>query len=233
MTGSKNMKVLIIEDDEDVVDTIKLTFQVGWPGFELVSTSEGEKGIEMAESEDPQIVILDLGLPDINGFEVLRRIRSFSKVPVIILTVMNEEDDMIKGLEWGADDYVTKPFRKMALLARVKAILRRLNTTDEEAPLKCGPLRYEPAMRRFFCNEKEIILTATESLILSELMKKAGQIVSQSSLAELVWGEDYNGAADSLKVHIRHLRKKIETDPNDPKIIITRPGIGYLISISG
>ncbi len=225
------MKVLVIEDDEDVVDTVTLAFQVGWPGVELVSAHEGKKGVELVGSESPDITILDLGLPDINGFEVLRQIRSFSDVPIIILTVMTEEDDIIKGLEWGADDYVTKPFRKMELLARIKTILRRQSPPGEEHPLVCGLLRYEPSRRQFFLHEKEITLTVTEADILYHLMKQAGRVVSHSTLAELVWGDDYPGAADTLKVHIRHLREKLEADPSHPQLILTRSGIGYSLVI--
>lgn len=225
------MKVLVIEDDEDIIDTITLAFQVGWPGTELVSTYEGRRGVEMVESEAPDITILDLGLPDINGFEVLRQIRGFSDVPIIILTVMTEEDDIIKGLEWGADDYVTKPFRKMELLARIKTVLRRQSPPGEEPPLVCGPLSYEPSRRQFFYHEKEIALTVTEADILYHLMKQAGRVVSHSDLAEMVWGDDYPGASDTLKVHIRHLREKLEADPSRPQLIMTRSGIGYLLAI--
>ncbi|MBN1367751.1 MAG: response regulator transcription factor [Dehalococcoidales bacterium] len=225
------MKVLIVEDDEDVVDTITLAFQVGWPGIELVSSSGGQKAVEMAESEAPNLIILDIGLPDISGFEVLRRVRTFSNVPIIILTVMNEENDIIKGLEWGADDYVTKPFRKMELLARVKAVLRRRSPTSEESPVVCGLLRYEPSTYRFFYSGKEIFLTVTEANILLSLMKKVNQVVSNSSLAIEVWGDDYEGATDSLKVHIRHLREKLEVDPSSPKLIITKPRVGYSLVI--
>jgi len=224
------MKVLVIEDDRDVVDTINLAFQVGWPGVELVSAYEGKRGIEMAESETPDIIVLDLGLPDISGFEVLQQIRSFSNTPIIILSVMTEEDDIIKGLEWGADDYVTKPFRKMELLARVKTVLRRLTPPGEESPLVCGSLRFHPSTRQFFHGYKEVILTATESNIIYHLMKKMGQVVTQSSLAEAVWGDDYPGAVDSLKVYIRRLRKKLESDPSHPNLILTRPGVGYLLA---
>ncbi|HXY74269.1 MAG TPA: response regulator transcription factor [Dehalococcoidales bacterium] len=221
------MQVLVIEDDEDVVDAISISFQIGWPGVELISTAEGKAGVELAESKNPNIIILDLGLPDISGFDVLRQIRRFSNVPIIILTAVAEEDDMIKGLEWGADDYVTKPFRKMELLARVKAILRRQNSSPEECPLSCGSLRYDPPSRKFFQNDREVVLTVTESNILYQLMKKSNQVISYMDLAELVWGDDYPGAGNSLKVHIRHLRKKIESDPSRPQIIINRPGIGY------
>ena len=119
------MKVLVIEDDKEIVDAISLAFQIRWPEAKVISTRLGQKGVELVESESPDIVILDLGLPDIAGFEVLRQIRLFSAVPTIILTVRAEEADVVKGLEWGADDYITKPFRQLELLARVKSMIRR------------------------------------------------------------------------------------------------------------
>ena len=195
------MKILIIEDDEDVIDTISLTFQVGWPEAELLFAREGAGGIERVENESPDVVILDLGLPDISGYQVLKQIRAFSDVPVVILTVMMEENDIIKGLEWGADDYITKPFRKMELLARIKTILRRQKVSREEPVLICGALQYVPANHQLFYRQKEIVLTATESIIMYHLMKQAGHVVSHLSLAEAVWGDDYPNAADTLKVH--------------------------------
>lgn len=225
------MKVLIIEDDQDVIDTIALSFQVGWPGVELITTGEGKKGISMVESQNPDIIILDLGLPDISGFDALRMIRSFSNIPIIILSAMMEENDIIRGLEWGADDYITKPFRKMEFLVRIKTVLRRQSPVSDEAPVIAGPLRYLPTTRQFFLDEREVLLTATESDILVELMKNAGLVVSHSSLAEAIWGDDYPNSADTIKVHIRHLREKLEVDPSSPQMIITRPGVGYSLVI--
>ncbi len=223
------MKVLLIEDDKDIIDAISLAFQIRWPEAKVVSTRLGEKGVELVEGEVPDIVVLDLGLPDINGFEVLRQIRLFSKVPVIILTVRSDEADVVKGLEWGADDYIIKPFRQLELLARVKAMIRRQDPSEEES-LVYGPLRLETASGQLYHDGKEIALTVTESHILSHLMKNAGHVVSHSSLAEAVWGDDYPGATDSLKVHIRRLRQKIEADPSQPKTILTRTGVGYFLA---
>ncbi len=223
------MRVLLIEDDREIVDAISLAFQIRWPEAKVVSTRLGQKGVELVESEAPDVVILDLGLPDINGFEVLRQVRLFSSVPTIILTVRSDEADIVKGLEWGADDYIVKPFRQMELLARVKALIRR-QTSPEREILTCGPLELEAMTGQLNYDGKEIALTITESLILSHLMKNTGHVVTHSSLAEAVWGDDYPGAADSLKVHIRRLREKIEPDPGKPQFIITRTGIGYLLT---
>ena len=226
------MKVLIVEDNRDIVETISLALQIRWPEAKLVSTHLGEKGIELVESESPDIVILDLGLPDISGFEVLKQIRLFSVVPIIILTVRAEEADIVKGLEWGADDYVVKPFSQLELLARVKAQIRG-QTRSREEPLVCGPLSFDPSTRQLLYDGKEIALTRTEAHILRHLMNNAGRVVTHSSLAEEVWGEDYPGAADSLKVHIRRLREKLEADPSQPQLILTKAGIGYFLKKPG
>ncbi|MBI4296001.1 MAG: response regulator transcription factor [Chloroflexi bacterium] len=223
------MRVLLIEDDHEIIEAITLVFQIRWPEAKVISTRLGRKGIELVESEAPDIVILDLGLPDINGFEVLRQIRLFSRVPIIILTVRADEADVVKGLEWGADDYITKPFRQLELLSRVKALIRRQNPA-EEAILVCGPLRLDITASQLYYGSREITLTVTETRILGHLMKSAGHVVTHSSLSEAVWDNDYPGAADSLKVHIRRLREKIEADPSHPQLILTRTGLGYLVA---
>lgn len=223
------MKVLIIEDDKEIVDAISLAFQIRWPEAKVISTRLGQKGVELVESESPDIVILDLGLPDITGFDVLRQIRQFSAVPTIILTVRADEADVVKGLEWGADDYITKPFRQLELLARVKSMIRR-HTPAEENMIVFGPLRLDPETAQLQMGDKEIALTVTEKNILAHLMKNSGRVVTHSNLAEAVWGDDYPGATDSLKVHIRRLREKIEEDPGKPRIILTKTGIGYFLA---
>jgi two-component system KDP operon response regulator KdpE len=223
------MKVLLIEDDKEIIDAIVLAFQIRWPEAKVVSSRLGEKGIDLVETESPDIVILDLGLPDISGFDVLKEIRRFSDVPTIILTVRSDEADVVKGLEWGADDYIVKPFRQLELLARVKSLIRR-QSPSEAAQLVSGPLRLDNTTGQLYIDGKEIALTVTENHILSHLMRNAGRVVTHTSLAEAVWGDDYPGAADSLKVHIRRLREKIEADPGNPKLILTRTGVGYMLA---
>jgi two-component system KDP operon response regulator KdpE len=183
----------------------------------------------LVENEKPDIVILDLGLPDINGYDVLKQIRMFSDIPVLILTARTEESDIVKGLEWGADDYMIKPFRQLELLSRIKALTRRRSNADNETPLAVGPLNFNPSTGQLNYNDKEISLTPTEGRILHHLMRNAGQVVTHSSLADAVWGEDYPGAVDSLKVYIRRLREKLETEPQQPQLILTKAGIGYLM----
>jgi len=224
------MKVLVIEDDQAIVETITLVLKISWPEAKLVSTHLGERGIELVESENPDVVILDLGLPDKSGFEVLKQVRLFSTVPILILTVSSDEADIVKGLEWGADDYVVKPFRQLELLSRIKLVTRRRGSLVEETPLVCGQLHFDPSTWQLFYGEKEISLTRTEGSIFHHLIKNAGRVVTHSGLAEAVWGVDYPDAADSLKVHIRRLRTKLEADPSHPQIILTKPGTGYLMA---
>jgi two-component system KDP operon response regulator KdpE len=224
------MKILIIEDDRGIIETISLAFNIRWPEAKIISTHLGEHGVDLVESERPDIVILDLGLPDINGFEVLKRIRLFSDIPVLILTVRSDEPEVVKGLEWGADDYVIKPFRQMELLSRVKTLVRRRGSLEEERPLVHGNLRFYPATRELFYGEKRISLTHTEGLIFYQLIKRAGKVVSRTILAESVWDTDSRYVVDSTKVHIRRLRKKLEVDPSNPKVILTRTGIGYFLA---
>jgi two-component system KDP operon response regulator KdpE len=224
---AKLWKVLIIEDDHSIVDSIGLAFQMDWPEAELVSSRLGEEGVDMVETEEPDIVILDLGLPDVSGFEVLRRIRLFSSVPIIVLTVRADEPDIIRGLEWGADDYIAKPFRQKELLARLKVQLRKHSRTDEETPITSGPLRLDPTTYQLKYGSREISLTIIEGRIMQCLMRNVGNVVTHSRLAEAVWGEDYPGALDSLRVYIGYLRGKLEGDPGNPKLIRTKAGVGY------
>jgi two-component system response regulator VicR len=223
------MKILIIEDDQQIVEAITLAFQIRWPEAKLVSSQQGEKGIELVENEKPDIVILDLGLPDINGYDVLKQIRMFSDIPILILTARTEESDIVKGLEWGADDYMIKPFRQLELLSRIKALTRRKSNVDNESPLSIGSLNFNPVTSQLVFNQKEINLTPTEGRILHHLMRNAGQVVTHGSLSDAVWGEDYPGAVDSLKVYIRRLREKLEIEPQQPQLIVTKAGVGYLM----
>lgn len=223
------MRVLIIEDDEEIVEAIALAFQRRWLDIEVYSTHLGDKGVGMVETKAPDIVILDLGLPDSHGFTVLKNIRRFSEVPVIILTVMAEEADIVRGLEYGADDYVVKPFRQMEFLARVNSVIRRQGNTEYEDSIVCGVLHLDVTQGKVRYGEKMVNVTATEGQILYQLMKKAGHAVSAANLAKTVWGEGYSDNNNSLKVHIRRLRQKIEADPGNPELILTRAGEGYCL----
>ncbi len=224
------MKVLIIEDDLQIVDAVSIAFQLRWPEAKVISTYQGEEGVALVESENPDVVILDLGLPDTTGFDVLKQIRLFSDVPIIILTVRSDEADIVKGLEWGADDYMVKPFRQLELLARIAALLRRKESLADDAPLVYGQWRFEPSAGQLYHGEKEIALTPTESAILRRLMINAGRVATYSSLAEAVWGTDFPDSPNALRVHVRRLRQKIEVDPSNPQVILTKAGAGYLLA---
>lgn len=223
------MKALIIEDSQEILEAVGLAFNIRWPETKLITTKFGEKGIELVETEQPDAVILDLGLPDVSGFEVLKRIRLFSDVPIIILTVRNEEADIVKGLEWGADDYIVKPFRQLELLSRVRALIRRSGGKINDAPVSAGKLNLVPDTGQLTINGKEITLTPTESRVMHVLIKNSDQVVTHSRLAETIWGDNYPEAADAIKVYIRRLREKLEVEPSNPRIILTRAGIGYIL----
>ncbi len=221
------MKILVIEDDPDVADFISLALKIGWPGIELVVAPSGQKGVSLAGSDHPDIVTIDLGLPDISGFEVLKAIRLVSKVPIIILTVRGEERDIVKGLELGADEYVVKPFGQMELIARVRALIRRQQAVAEDTPLVSGKLSLDIIKRIVRCEERQSTLTGIECTILKTLMGREGLVTSHTAIAEKIWGSNYPESADAIKVHVRHLREKIEADPGNPRIILTRFGVGY------
>jgi two-component system KDP operon response regulator KdpE len=224
------MKLLIVDDDQDIVDYIKAVFRIGWPETTLLSTHLGEEGVLMVEEYKPDIVILDLGLPDINGFSVLKRVRLFSNVPIIILSVRGEEKDVVRALELGADEYITKPFRQMELLARVKAMLRRNEPMKENLSISYGPLRFGHTLVDVVFGERSITLTQAEARILYRLMESNGEVVTVSQLAKAIWGNNSADAADSIKVYIHRLRQKIEDNVQNPRLILNKPNIGYFLA---
>jgi len=226
------VKILIIEDDLSTIDTISLILQLSWQEAEVISSQSGLEGIALAGEKSPDVIILDIGLPDINGFEVLKRIRSFSNVPIIVLTVRSAETDIVRAIEWGADEYMIKPFRHLELLARIKLILRKQYYPKGEQYLNIGPFRFDVSLRKLERDDKSISLTSTESLILYHLAMNTGTVLSLSTLAQKIWGSYYPGAPEAIRVYIRHLRKKVEKDPDKPKLIVTKPGIGYFLEKS-
>jgi len=229
------MKLLIIEDNPEIIEAVSLCFELRWSEISVVSTDKGDKGVELAEAESPDLVILDLGLPDIDGFEVLRQIRLFSDVPVIILTVRGEELDKIKGLELGADDYVVKPFSHMELLARVKAVLRRSQMPElrgDEKPFIHGKLKVDFSSREITVGSNMVKLTPIEYNLLYQMIRNEGRVLTHRFLLEKVWGEEYTDATDYLKKYIQRLRQKLEDDSENPRLIITERGVGYKLAKS-
>ena len=224
------MKVLVIEDDPGIIEVVSLCFQLRWTGTTVISAANGHKGVELVEAESPNVVILDIGLPDIDGYQVLKEIRRFSDVPVLMLTVRGEDTDVAKGLELGADDYITKPFSHIELIARVQAVLRRaqgIAVTDEERPFVSGKLSVNFARNEVFLAGVSIKLTSTERKLLYYLIRNEGRILSHESLLAKVWGDTYVDARDLLRVHIQHLRQKLEDNTETPSVIVTEHGIGY------
>ena len=221
------MKVLIIEDDTNVVEAVSLCFQLRWPEVKISSTVEGNKGIEILKSNSADVVIIDINLPDIDGFEVLRRIRSFSNVPIIILTVRGEESDQVRGLEMGADDYIVKPFSPRDVIARVNSVLRRTTVhevTMRQPTLIQGKLSLNLAVSEVKLGEEIIKLSPNECRLLYILMDNAGQTISSDKIAQEVWrGKHIN--SDLIRTYIRRLRQKLMDNP--PKIILTEHGNGY------
>ena len=225
--------MLVIEDDPGIIEVVSLCFQLRWSGTTVISAANGQKGIEFVENESPDVVILDIGLPDMDGYQVLKEIRRFADVPILMLTVRGEDTDIAKGLELGADDYITKPFSHIELIARVQAVLRRaqgLAVTDEERPFTSGKLSVDFNRNEVLINGESIKLTSTERKLLYYLIRNEGRILSHESLLTKVWGDTYVDARDLLRVHIQHLRQKLGDTSEPPTIIVTEHGLGYKFS---
>lgn len=222
-------KVLIIDDEEHIVDLIKYNLEAN--GFQTIVAFNGVDGLKLSKSEKPDLILLDLMLPGIDGLEVLKRIRSDEKLkntPVIMLTAKSEEIDKILGLELGADDYITKPFSVRELTARVKAVLRRMTSKEEEsqtfnfADVEIDYVRHEVKK-----GEEKVELTLKEFELLDILIKNKGKVLTRDLLLDKIWGYEYVGETRTVDVHIRHLRQKLEDDDKNPKFIETVRGIGY------
>ena len=224
------MKVLVIDDSAEITEVVSLCFRMRWGGANVVSAADGKTGLALIETENPDIVILDVGLPDINGFEVLREIRRFSQVPVIMLTVRGEDTDVAKGLELGADDYVTKPFSHIELIARVQAVLRRaqgIAVSSEERPFSSGKMWVDFTRNEIKIDGNPVKLTSTEYKLLQHLIRNEGRLLTHENLLTKVWGEEYRDTRDLLRVHIQHLRQKLGDTLDSPRIIVTEHGLGY------
>lgn len=221
-------KILIIEDEPHIADAI--AYNLKKEGYEAVIASDGENGIEKIQREEPDLVILDLMLPGIDGMEVCRRVRKRSQIPIIMLTAKEAEIDRVLGLEMGADDYITKPFSLRELVARIKTVLRRAersNRDEEEAVLRIGELQIDVLGHEVRVAGAKIDLSAKEYEILRVLVANAGRVLSRDLLLDRIWGADFFGDARTVDVHIRWLREKIEDDPSNPQYILTVRGSGY------
>ena len=222
-------KVLVVDDEKLIVKGIR--FSLLQDGMEVDCAYDGEEAFNMTKANSYDMILLDVMLPKMDGFEVCQAIREFSDVPIVMLTAKDDDMDKILGLEYGADDYITKPFNILEVKARIKAIMRR--TSPERAPqvqssvIEKGDIKLDCDSRRLFINDNEINLTAREFELLEILIKNENKVYSRESLLKIVWGEDYPGDVRTVDVHVRRLREKIEANPSEPKYVHTKWGVGY------
>lgn len=224
------MKILIIDDDPDIVEAISLAFELQWPEAQLVVDS-GAKALEVFRRENPEVVLLDIALPGAaDGFELLKRIRALSDVPVLMISARGDEVDKVRGLELGADDYVTKPFGFNELSARIKAVVRRaqsLPPMSGAGRFEAGPLSINYSTHQVLVSGKAVKLTPIEYKLLYQLTRSAGQVLRHDQLLSKIWGPEYLGEFDYLRIYVRRLREKIEPHPENPRYILTERGLGY------
>ncbi|MCI8523763.1 MAG: response regulator transcription factor [Lachnospiraceae bacterium] len=222
-------RVLVVDDEKLIVKGIR--FSLEQDGMEVDCAYDGEEALELARQNQYDMVLLDVMLPKMTGFEVCQQIREFSSVPIVMLTAKGEDMDKILGLEYGADDYITKPFNILEVKARIKAIMRRTNRKsakkEESKVVERGDMRLDCESRRVYIKDREINLTAKEFELLELLIKNPGKVYGRENLLKLVWGSDYPGDVRTVDVHIRRLREKIEEVPGEPAYVRTKWGVGY------
>ena len=222
-------KVLVVDDEKLIVKGIR--FSLEQDGMEVDCAYDGEEALNMAKANEYDMILLDIMLPKMDGFEVCQAIREFSDMPIVMLTAKGDDMDKILGLDYGADDYITKPFNILEVKARIKAIMRRTAGPREKKEVSSivekGDLRLDCDSRRLFISGREVNLTAKEFDLLELLVKNENKVYSRENLLGLVWGKDYPGDVSTVDVHVRRLREKIETNPSEPKYVHTKWGVGY------
>lgn len=222
-------KVLVVDDEKLIVKGIRYSLEQD--GMEVDCAYDGQEAVDAAKSKEYDIVLLDVMLPKLNGFEVCQMIREFSDVPIIMLTAKGDDMDKILGLEYGADDYITKPFNILEVKARIKAIMRRSskkNSVDNRKnEIVVDEMKIDIDAKRVYINDKEVNLTAKEFDLLEHLATNPDKVYSRENLLNIVWGYDYPGDVRTVDVHVRRLREKIEDNPSEPKFIHTKWGVGY------
>ncbi len=223
-------KVLVVDDEKLIVKGIK--FSLEQEGMEVDCAYDGEEALKLARETEYDVVLLDVMLPVHNGYEVCSMIREFSDMPIIMVTAKSDDMDKILGLEYGADDYITKPFNILEVKARIKAIMRRSGKNKEpkekeQKKIVCGALTLDGESRRVFIQDREINLTAKEFDLLELLLTNPGKVYSREKLLNIVWGYEYPGDVRTVDVHVRRLREKIESNPSDPQYVHTKWGVGY------
>jgi two-component system KDP operon response regulator KdpE len=224
-------KILIVDDEPKLVRLVSQVLKA--VGFHVVAASNGQQALEMVALEQPDLVLLDIVLnPGIDGHEVCRRLREFSDLPVIMLTAKAQEADVLRGFDAGADDYLTKPFSAKELVARVRAVLKRSRRPEETVTtaLSCGELEIDFARRAVRVGGANVTLTRTEYALLRQLAINANRVMLHHDLLTAVWGPEYRDDIDYLRAYIRHLRRKLEADPANPRYIVTAPGVGYMLA---
>ncbi|MCI8775069.1 MAG: response regulator transcription factor [Lachnospiraceae bacterium] len=222
-------RVLVVDDEKLIVKGIR--FSLEQDGMEVDCAYDGEEALELAKSNAYDMILLDVMLPKMTGFEVCQQIRDFSNTPIVMLTAKGEDMDKILGLEYGADDYITKPFNILEVKARIKAIMRRTGRKNEEKDaqriIENRDMRLDCDGRRVYIKNREVNLTAKEFEVLELLMKNPNKVYSRENLLKIIWGSDYPGDVRTVDVHIRRLREKIETTPSEPVYVHTKWGVGY------
>lgn len=222
-------KVLVVDDEKLIVKGIR--FSLEQDGMEVDCAYDGEEAFEMAKANSYDMILLDIMLPKMDGFEVCQQIREFSNVPIVMLTAKGDDMDKILGLEYGADDYITKPFNILEVKARIKAIMRRTGNVkpkeENSKMVESGDLRLDCESRRLFILGKEVNVTAKEFDLLELLVTNPNKVYSRENLLNLVWGYEYPGDVRTVDVHVRRLREKIEVNPSEPKYVHTKWGVGY------
>lgn len=222
-------KVLVVDDEKLIVKGIR--FSLEQDGMEVDCAYDGEEALEKARNNAYDMILLDVMLPKMDGFEVCQQIREFSNVPIVMLTAKGDDMDKILGLDYGADDYITKPFNILEVKARIKAIMRRVGRKQEDGNearlIESRDMKLDCDGRRVYIKEREINLTAKEFEVLELLMKNPNKVYSRESLLKLIWGSDYPGDVRTVDVHIRRLREKIEEVPSEPMYVHTKWGVGY------
>jgi len=226
MSDNSTLLSAVIIDDEPQIRKL-LRASLSSENYTVYEAENGQLGLMEIAFRKPDIVLLDLGLPDIDGVEVIRRLREWSAVPVIVLSVRESVDDKVKALDAGADDYLTKPFHPAELFARLRTLVRHSKGTVAQTEIVTGMLKIDLSTRTVFVNNTEIHLTATEYALLKPLAINLGKVITQKQLMREVWGPAADENTHYLRVYMRHLRKKIETDPSLPKLLVNEPGIGY------
>ena len=224
-------RILIVDDDPRLIRLIREV--LGAAGYEVLTSSSGKSAVETIALEQPDLVLLDIMLPEMDGFQVARRTHEFANVPIIMLTAKVTEADKLSGFEAGADDYITKPFSAKELLARVRAVLNRAGSggsVPAQTRLVCGDLQIDPARRQVTIGEREVYLTATEYNLLHELAMHMNQVMMHEQLLTSVWGPEYRNDVDYLRSYVHALRKKLERDPSRPEMITNIQGVGYMLA---